>query len=864
MRLLVLMLTACFVLSCGSIFAAALEQDQTAFCPPAAGQVKVDGNLDEVFWMVPPAVPKFISPQGRSVAEPTQAWAAYGKDGLYFAFECQQAKMSPADSADSKQPWVDDSVEVFVDVNGDRKSCDHFVLSAAGARMSERVNGLKSDTGVSPEWQGAAQVADGKWTAEIFVPYSSLGAKITEGTPIRANFFRNNAQIKENSCWNTMYRNFRQPEVFGNLIMGVSSYDVKYSANAGDILITGKNQIRIWCKNNTSVDGKLVITLYPQGTQLTSDKPLLVPAGKQLQTDVTAEIEKTGLVNLRVVFVNAATGARLDETSFNGTAVAPQQPIVGSVITSDSWGTLWSGPATQKIMQDSKIPAAKAKAVSISAAGNEFEPFQLVLTPKKQLTNVRVVPHPLTGPGGAKIDAWNVTARNVEYVYVSDPTSMGTPKGYYPDPLPEFEPFSAPAGQNSPVWLTVYVPAKTAPGDYKGTVDVVADGMAKLAVPVTVHVWGFDLPSVSKLRTAYGLDYAGPAYYQGAITLEDKRKLVDLYNLEFWRHRVAPYNPYAYYDIKASMEGGQIKLDFSDFDQAVQKYFPLFNSFMLPNFGLGNTAGLDMGADYPRLKVEYMRMVAEHLLNKGQLAKGYNYIYDEPAPEQYSSVVEEAKLNRMADQRIKVLLTEQVEPDLVGSVDIWSPIIDSYQEQPAKAQQAKGDEVWWYVCCGPHHPYPNNFIDYSAVDQRILPWISWKNGVNGILYWQTTYWRDNPYDTAMSYTPDGKGMWGNGDGRLLYPPVKKASAKFVNKAPVPSVRWEMIREGIEDYDYFALLSDNIAKAKAAGKSADAVAKAENALKLVGDCAKSRTEYTTDPLALEKVRSQVAQAIESLK
>jgi hypothetical protein len=514
-------------------------------------------------------------------------------------------------------------------------------------------------------------------------------------------------------------------------------------------------------------------------------------------------------------------------------------------------------------MREQKLPADKSSVVQLRAARNEFEPFQLVLRPSKPLKNVKVTAHTLAGPKGAKIAAWNITVRNVEYLAVTQPTSDDVPTGMYPDPLPEHQPFAAPKGLNSPVWITVYVPPDAAPGDYKGTVDLTADGLEKLSVPVQLHVWNFVLPSVSKLRTAFGRNVDGAAKYQGATTLAQKRKLLHLYNLDFWRHRVSPYKPYQYYEIKTALEKGTLKVDFSDFDIAVQKYFPLFNGFMLQWFGMGSEFGVEPGADYERLKIEYMRTVAEHLADKGQLDKAYNYIFDEPSEEQYAAVVEAAKLCRMADQRIKVLLTEQIEAPLIGSVDIWSPVLPNYEEKSSKERQAAGEEVWWYVCCGPHHPYPNYFIDYPAVDQRILSWISWRYGVNGILYWETTYWRDNPWEVAMSYRADGPGVWGNGDGKLLYPATRKPSSEFVEKGPVPSIRWEIIRESVEDYDYFWILRDRIKAARAAGKPEGVIAKAEEALKLVDACAPSRTEYTHDPARLEQVRIEIAKAIESL-
>ena len=75
----------------------------------------------------------------------------------------------------------------------------------------------------------------------------------------------------------------------------------------------------------------------------------------------------------------------------------------------------------------------------------------------------------------------------------------------------------------------------------------------------------------------------------------------------------------------------------------------------------------------------------------------------------------------------------------------------------------------------------------------------------------------NPWQDPMGYVsgygrPAGSiAYWGNGDGRFLYPPNRDAGQdkrEFI-EGPVSSIRWEMLREGLEDYEYFWLLRDRI-------------------------------------------------------
>lgn len=544
-------------------------------------------------------------------------------------------------------------------------------------------------------------------------------------------------------------------------------------------------------------------------------------------------------------------------------ARAAAGPSPWGVAAAGAWGTIWTSSPLVKIMKDTPVPKNSAQGVRIYAAGNEYEPFQLVLTPKKPLGNIKVIPHTLVGPKNAKIEAWNITVKNVEYVNCTEPSSEDVKPGLYPDPLPDHTPFAAQSGKNSAVWVTVYVPRNIPAGDYRGTIDVVGSGIGKVIVPLSVHVWNFTLPSVSRLRTAYGNAMWWPFTYNNATTPEQRRKVLELYNLNFWKHRVSPYAPYWGYDIGVTTQDGTVKLDFSDFDVAIKKYFAWFNSFKLPRFDMNDNVGFE-GGDAERMKIDYMRLVAEHLVDKGVLDKGYDYITDEPEEKDYDAVVEAAKLVRMADHRIKILLTEHIADKLIGSVDIWVPIGPEYDEERAKARQAKGEQVWWYLCTWPKHPWPNYFIDYPAIDLRMWHWMTWRYGLDGILYWETCYWQDNPWEKPMSQPEHRKWNWGNGDGHLLYPATKTPSKTFIAKGPVDSIRWETVRDGIEDWDYFRILKDRIDAAPASRRNSAEYKAAQEALARVNGCIRSFTDYCKDPAEAESIRFAVAKAIEGMK
>ncbi|MFN3420856.1 MAG: glycoside hydrolase domain-containing protein, partial [Armatimonadota bacterium] len=326
----------------------------------------------------------------------------------------------------------------------------------------------------------------------------------------------------------------------------------------------------------------------------------------------------------------------------------------------------------------------------------------------------------------------------------------------------------------------------------------------------------------------------------------------------------------------------EFRYDFTEFDVAMSRYldefrFNGFNFVILPET-LGGYERFTR--EWTELYRRLMSPILEHLKQKGWLSKAYCYWIDEPhTPEQYELTKRGMSALKEALPGVRRLLTNYVEkfpsPTFYGYVDLWVPIFNQFDERRAKERQALGEEVWWYVCTGPKAPYPNNFIDHPAITHRIRYWMAAKWNLDGDLYWSMTYYRGkgwrlrNPYEDGQSETPEG-GYWGNGDGRLLYPPVRQPlpeGAEPVIAPPIPSLRLALIAEGIEDHCYLWLLKQLVDKGQ---KSQDKSKELREALKLADEALgaldrliRSQTDYEQDPQKLYAERRKVAEAIEQL-
>lgn len=334
----------------------------------------------------------------------------------------------------------------------------------------------------------------------------------------------------------------------------------------------------------------------------------------------------------------------------------------------------------------------------------------------------------------------------------------------------------------------------------------------------------------------------------------------------------------------------QVKLDFTAFDRAtkhaIEKYHitgfrvpvatGLINS--LNRYNGGSIAGYPEGSpEYELLFGSYLRQVQEHLEEKGWLDKAYLYWADEPVPALVPQVAETAQKIRSYAPKLKWLLALNYfsTNPLLKPVDIWVPILHQFKPEDATAKQAEGKEVWWYICVDPKAPYVGEFIDHPALEPRMWLWQSWQNKVDGILIWTTVFWngpvkypgqRQNPWQDTMSWA--GNSPLGNGDGRFLYPPNRDPNndKRPYIEGPVNSMRWELLRDGIEDYEYFWMLQQQVNQLEAR-RSLNAaqqawLTQARDLLIVPANISASLTQHTSDPVVLLKRRSQLAAAISS--
>lgn len=449
-------------------------------------------------------------------------------------------------------------------------------------------------------------------------------------------------------------------------------------------------------------------------------------------------------------------------------------------------------------------------------------------------------------------------------------------------------------GQNQPIWVSVYVPPQTPPGEYRGEITVHGEQWQK-AISIRLHVWDFSLPEKTHLKTAIGFDPAFVKQYHHCNDPVCLDSLLKLYYRHFAQHRISPFEPFSLKkkDITFDDHSLTVAIDFSDFDRDYDFYVKElgFNTFRLRVMGLpsgtphhyspGVLDGYGQNSpQYKALMESLLGQLQDHLDSLDALDKAYIYWFDEPTPENYPCVIKTMKLIKNVAPKIKRMLTEQPDEGLFGHVDIWCPISHRFQYEVARERKKEDEHFWWYLCTHPRTPFATLFIDHYAVELRTWIWQTWKYQIDGILIWKANYWTSpdtgsrpypqNPWEDPMSYQrgkhlkPNQVAYWGNGDGRFIYPPKAVFQSDSVClQGPVSSIRWEMLREGLEDYEMLWLL-DSVVSQLDAKYHQNLIDQAKELLKVPDTITASLTQFSKSAEPILAHRKKCAVMIEQLQ
>ena len=466
----------------------------------------------------------------------------------------------------------------------------------------------------------------------------------------------------------------------------------------------------------------------------------------------------------------------------------------------------------EKVMLNRPFEGNVTNIAQIELGKNEHEAIQIVLIPiKKDLENVKVHIKNLKLRGEAfTLSRHNVKAYPLGYVYCDGSLHSGLYKGWIPDILLKLNSFSVKKGQLQPIWVDVYIPEDIRPGIYEGDIIISPSNSHDYPVRLIVKVFDFALPEKSHFEFTVPLQpdatheiygRKSPDYVKEfRVFMADKRANT----LSIWGIR-----------------------SFEEIKELIPLWDKKFSFFHLAGYKERWGKDKDFKEKDKKRTLAELKPIIKKIKKKAVMDKAFLFGFDElhwNEPQKYKEILikmlDTYRFFKKEFPELKLATNiKEVHSELVGLIDIWIPQIQflDINNNDWFTRKKAGDIIWMYAGANPFSPYPQMYLDYPCLSQRIIPWVGWKYGATGFMYWAANAWwhiigseqfkkkgLNNVYkkirwpDELWSVYSSGRRA---GGGLLIYPGP--------DGMPLSSVRLECLRDGIEDYEYLYMLNEKI-------------------------------------------------------
>ncbi|MBO4647280.1 MAG: hypothetical protein J5806_03905 [Lentisphaeria bacterium] len=151
-----------------------------AVFPLAAGEITLDGKLDEPEWKQAKKYTGFSrfasDPKGPNVSAQTEFSFVCTKDKVYAGIKCHEPLMEKLRKATPTGIWYTDGVELFFSPAGTGTEFYQFLVTYTNFRFAmyyEESGGIKPDP-FAPEWKSAVYSGPDFWSIEIEFPLSAF------------------------------------------------------------------------------------------------------------------------------------------------------------------------------------------------------------------------------------------------------------------------------------------------------------------------------------------------------------------------------------------------------------------------------------------------------------------------------------------------------------------------------------------------------------------------------------------------------------------------------------------------------------------------------------------------------------------
>ena len=478
-----------------------------------------------------------------------------------------------------------------------------------------------------------------------------------------------------------------------------------------------------------------------------------------------------------------------------------------SVTRSSRWGALSVSP-TVRVFRDGPFHDGFATELDIGIARHERQGGQVALFAYEgDLDDVSVSLEEFRGP--VAFDVANVEVLPVGFGKHDHPDQVhwydGATHVYWPDPLLPNRAFKVEKGAAQGVYLRVYCPRDQEPGRYTSEV-VIASSEGECRMPLRLTVHRARMPVRLTLKTMMVGGKKDRPYLD--LALEQRMALGTIYSGMSWSKPLFPAKGDSFDFSK--VEG--------ELQYAIDRGLNAFSLAQTPKSGKWGFPK-NYSPAWKRTMSRVVREYAAFLRRKGWLDMAYYNNIDEPWSNRWPQVREIFEMVRAVDPEVRVFSCVNkvgALENLKNHADAFDVYIRQHGQQQADARAAEGKEIWWAVCIWPSER-PNVFVENPLSDARVIGWMAFAQGVSGFEYWSMTSWDGDWRKTGSKPPKDGSWMrcadgvlttqwrygraWRNGDGYVCYPGD--------GGRPVNSLRFEALRDGIEEHELLVQLKRSL-------------------------------------------------------
>ncbi|MFC1668730.1 hypothetical protein ACFL1T_05060, partial [Chlamydiota bacterium] len=356
----------------------------------------------------------------------------------------------------------------------------------------------------------------------------------------------------------------------------------------------------------------------------------------------------------------------------------------------------------------------------------------------------------------------------------------------------------------------IYISHGIKEGEYRGNITFFLNEK-KQTIPIVITVFKFSLPNQTRVKTQlFSIDRKEIARrYNLDVFSSDYEEFIKEIFEKYKSHRISPGHPTPIL-LKKFYE------KYND-PQKLAAYYEKWCKYWI-------NAGLDCNNIVLPKNSNKLEPYVKDMYTILQVNNWFNKVYVR-LPYDEAKVGVKAEKNLLWAKEIKRIMPQVKIHQTFGGlerglnkesldfykdfVDIWSVVPNAYFESNAIKKTLderiqRGDKISWYI-----HRNMNVWQSWRTL--RYFFWNMWCHNISMVTHWRTTFW-----SRPIKYKKKGaikiprvpeKRTWreergfgstrssGIGNGTLFWPEKDKV---------LTSIRLEVIRDGIEDYEYFVL------------------------------------------------------------